>query len=173
MAGRHGVPSQGRKEHAQAARRQRRRRVQRRDAAQPWLLWLSFRVVLALVVVGAAVWSAVLIRRGQGGYWPVVAVAAGALSLFMIALDVRARRRQRVALRVPSIERLAPPPTPTPTPTSSSPSTSSTPPAPTPQSTPPRQYRGSHHAEAEPPAAPALPVQRSEERPPGRHAHRR
>ena len=149
MAGRHGVPSEGRRSHARAARRDRRRRLLRRDAAQPWLLWLSFRVVLALVVLGAAAWSVLLIVRGQGGYWPVIAVGAGALSLLMIGLDVRARRRQRAALRVPSVARLTQPTT-----------------------TPPRQYRGSHHADDEPrvvldPAPTEMPRQ------PGRHSHRR
>ncbi|MFL6099891.1 MAG: hypothetical protein ACJ71T_08060 [Actinomycetales bacterium] len=148
MAGRHGVPSEGRRSHARAARRDRRRRLLRRDAAQPWLLWLSFRVVLALVVLGAAAWSVLLIARGKGGYWPVVAVGAGALSLLMIGLDVRARRRQRAALRVPSVARLTQP------------------------TTPPRQYRGSHHADGQDPvvldpARPEVPRQ------PGRHSHRR
>lgn len=148
MAGRHGVPSEGRRSHARAARRDRRRRLLRRDAAQPWLLWLSFRLFLALVVLGAAAWSVLLIVRGQGGYWPVIAVGAGALSLLMIGLDVRARRRQRAALRVPSVARLTQP------------------------TTPPRQYRGSHHADDElsvVPEAAATEMPRQ----PGRHSHRR
>jgi hypothetical protein len=106
MAGRHGVPSPERRTHARTARRQRRRRVQRRDAAQPWLLWLLVRIVLALVVLAAVGWSALLLERHQGGYWPLIAIAAGVLSLLMIALDVLARRRQRAALRVQTVARM-------------------------------------------------------------------
>lgn len=123
MAGRHGVAPQERRSHSRQASGQRRRRVQRRDAAQPWLVWLAFRLLLALVVVAACAWSVRLLTRHQGGTWPVVAVAAGVLSLLMIGLDVRARRRHRAALRrqgdtrrVPAVEPVAPsgaPPTQT------------------------------------------------------------
>jgi hypothetical protein len=99
MAGRHGVPPKERKGHSRQASRQRRRRTQRRDALQPWRLWLALRGVLALVVLAACGWSGLLLNRHQGGSWPLVAIIAGALSLLMIGLDVRARRRQRAQLR--------------------------------------------------------------------------
>jgi hypothetical protein len=167
MAGRHGVPSKERRTHARVARRQRRRRLQRRDAAQPWLLWLLFRIVLALVVVGAGTWSVLLVRRGQGGYWPVIAVAAGLLSLILIGLDVAARRRQRAALRVPSVARLIDPAQPMPS-----------------VAGPVPEYRGAHHFDGEstPGSVPRpsaslerLPPLETESKPdrPGRHAHRR
>jgi hypothetical protein len=171
MAGRHGVPDPERRSHARVARRQRRRRLQRRDAAQPWLWWLAFRLVLGLVVVAAGTWSFLLVRRGQGGYWPIIAVAAGVLSLLLIGLDIAARRRQRAALRVPSVARLTGP-------DGTNPGRVAEALAPTIPAA--REYRGSHHYEA--PAAgdqaaqphepwagqPAEPAPR-----PGRHAHRR
>lgn len=107
MAGRHGVPPQERKTHARQASGQRRRRAQRRDAAQPWALWLAFRGVLALVVLAAGAWSVLLLTQRRGGIWPVIAVVAGALSLLMIGLDVRARRRQRAQLRRRAVPRVA------------------------------------------------------------------
>jgi hypothetical protein len=106
MAGRHGGPEQERRTDARQARGQRRRRAQRRDAAQPWALWLLFRGLLALIVIAAAAWSVLLLTRHQGGIWPVIAVVAGGLSLILIGLDIRARKRQRAALRV---RRVAPP----------------------------------------------------------------
>jgi hypothetical protein len=114
MAGRHGVPDPERRTYAKTARGQRRRRAQRRDAAQPWLLWLLLRGVLALIVLAAAGWSVLLLTRHQGGIWPVVAVVAGGLSLVLIGLDVRARKRQRAQLRVRRVvpPTLAPEPTP-------------------------------------------------------------
>jgi hypothetical protein len=99
MAGRHGVPTPERKTHARQASGERRARARRRDAAQPWGLWLLVRGLLALVVVAAVTWSAILVQQGRGGIWPLVAVAAGVLSLLMLALDVRARRRQRARWR--------------------------------------------------------------------------
>jgi hypothetical protein len=63
-------------------------------------------LVLALIVLGAVGWSALLLSRGDGGYWPIIAIAAGALSLLMIGLDVLARRRQRAALRVQTVARM-------------------------------------------------------------------
>src|SRR4051812_19309169 len=74
MAGRHGVPPKERKGHSRQASRQRRRRTQRRDALQPWRLWLALRGVLALVVLAACGWSGLLLTRHQGGSWPVVAI---------------------------------------------------------------------------------------------------
>jgi hypothetical protein len=148
------------------ARSQRRRRLQRRDAAQPWFWWLLFRFLLALVVVGAGTWSYLLLQRGQGGFWPLIAVGAGALSLLLIGLDIAARRRQRAALRVPSVARLTSPAAP------ASPARPAPPPAPAPAAPIPevREYRGSHHyagdiddAESAPGTPPRL----------GRHAHRR
>jgi len=130
--------------------------VARRDAAQPWTLWLLFRVLLALVVLAAAGWSSLLITRGRGGYWPWVAVGAGALSLLLIALDIRARRRQRAALRVPTVPRVP--------------------------AAPPRQYRGVHHADGAqagtsdrptPAFVPEPPPRPDPASPPGRHSHRR
>jgi hypothetical protein len=105
MAGRHGVPPKERKGHSRQASRQRRRRTQRRDALQPWRLWLALRGVLALIVLAACGWSVLLLTRHQGGIWPVVAVIAGGLSLLMIGLDVRARRRQRAQLRRRAVPR--------------------------------------------------------------------
>jgi hypothetical protein len=136
MAGRHGVPSPERKAHARVARRQRKRRVQRRDAAQPWLLWLLVRFLLTLIVLGAVGWSALLLQRGEGGYWPIIAIAAGALSIVMIALDVLARRRQRAALRVQTVARMR-------------------------EVAQPRR-RGAHHADPALPAVDALPHPRAE-----------
>jgi hypothetical protein len=107
MAGRHGVPPKERKGHTQQASRQRRRRTQRRDALQPWALWLALRGALALIVLAACGWSVLLLTRHQGGIWPVVAVVAGGLSLLMIGLDVRARRRQRAQLRRRAVPRAA------------------------------------------------------------------
>lgn len=173
MAGRHGVPGQERRSHARVARRQRRRRLQRRDAAQPWLWWLLFRIVLAGVVVAAGTWSLLLVRRGQGGFWPLIAVAAGALSLLLILFDIAARRRQRAALRVPSVARLTPPsrvPDETLGPPPAGQSPGAVPAA--------REYRGSHHydkqpATVEPHTEPSvMPSVESAPRP-GRHAHRR
>ena len=57
--------------------------------------WLALRGFLALLVLAAATWSVLLLTQSRGGIWPIIALAAGALSLAMIALDVRARRRQR------------------------------------------------------------------------------
>ena len=159
MAGRHGVSSPERRAHARVARRQRRRRVQRRDAAQPWLAWLLVRFVLALIVLAAIGWSALLLRRGEGGYWPIIAIAAGALSLVMIGLDVLARRRQRAALRVQTVARMQ-------------------------EAAAPRR-RGAHHLDSArdsavdsappPPPAPAPPQSFVPDPPPrpGRHSHRR
>jgi Flp pilus assembly protein TadB len=110
MAGRHGVPPQERRTHSRQASGQRRRRAQRRDALQPWRLWLAVRGLLALIVLAACGWSVLLLTRHQGGSWPVVAVVAGALSLLMIGLDVRARRRQRAQLRRRAIPRAVEPP---------------------------------------------------------------
>jgi hypothetical protein len=149
MAGRHGVPSPERRAHSRLARRQRRRRVQRRDAAQPWLLWLLVRFLLALIVLAAVGWSALLLRRDQGGYWPIIAIAAGALSLLLIGLDVRARRRQRAALRVQTVARMR-------------------------EAVPPR-HRGAHHVDSTPEPLPE-PTQGFVPDPPprpGRHSHRR
>jgi hypothetical protein len=95
MAGRHGVPDPERRTHARQASGQRRSRAQLRDAAQPWRAWLAVRGVLALLVLTAVIWSALLLSNGRGGSWPVIALAAGVLSLLMIGLDVRARVRQR------------------------------------------------------------------------------
>jgi hypothetical protein len=120
MAGRHGVPDTERRTYAKTARGQRRRRAQRRDAAQPWLLWLLLRGVLALIVLAAAGWSVLLLTRHQGGIWPVIAVVAGVLSLVLVGLDVRARKRQRAQLRVRRVvlpvELLAPAARPDPAP---------------------------------------------------------
>ncbi len=55
------------------------------------------RALLALLVLAAAGWSVLLLHQSRGGFWPLVALAAGALSLVMIGLDVAARRRQRAA----------------------------------------------------------------------------
>ena len=115
MAGRHGVPPQERRTHARQASGQRRSRAQRRDAAQPWALWLAFRLLLSLVVLAAGAWSVLLLTQRRGGIWPVIAVVAGALSLLMIGLDVRARRRQRAQLHrrtVPRVVEVSPAPPP-------------------------------------------------------------
>ncbi len=61
--------------------------------------------LLALIVLAACGWSVLLLTRHQGGSWPVVAVVAGVLSLLMIGLDVRARRRQRAQLRRRAVPR--------------------------------------------------------------------
>ena len=87
------IRSDGR--HARSAAGARRRRAQDRDAAQPWAAWLVLRGLLALLVLAAATWSVLLLTQSRGGIWPVIALAAGALSLLMIGLDVRARARQR------------------------------------------------------------------------------
>jgi hypothetical protein len=102
MAGRHGVPTPDRRNHARTAAGARRRRADTRDAAQPWAAWLALRGFLALLVLAAASWSVLLLTQSRGGIWPIIALAAGALSLAMIGLDVRARRRQRSAWRAVS-----------------------------------------------------------------------
>lgn len=99
VAGRHGVPDPERRTHARSAAGARRRRAQDRDAAQPWAAWLVLRGLLALLVLAAATWSVLLLTQSRGGIWPVIALAAGALSLLMIGLDVRARARQRARWR--------------------------------------------------------------------------
>lgn len=99
VAGRHGVPPPDRRSHARSAAGARRRRASTRDAAQPWAAWLALRGFLALLVLAAAAWSVLLLTQSRGGIWPIIALAAGALSLAMIGLDVRARRRQRAAWR--------------------------------------------------------------------------
>ena len=99
VAGRHGVPDPERRTHARSAAGARRRRAQDRDAAQPWAAWLVLRGLLALLVLAAATWSVLLLTQSRGGIWPVIALAAGALSLVMIGLDVRARARQRARWR--------------------------------------------------------------------------
>jgi hypothetical protein len=95
MAGRHGVPAPERRTHARGASGQRRNRARRRDAAQPWAAWLAVRGVIVIAVLVAMAYSGLLVHDGRGGIWPVVALAAGALSVLMIGLDVRARVRQR------------------------------------------------------------------------------
>ena len=151
MAGRHGVPSQDRKTHSRSARGQRRSRTQRRDASQPWRLWLLARVLLALVVIAASGWSGLLIQRGRGGIWPVIAIGAGVLSLVMIAWDVRARIRQRAQLRAASAVLPAPDPATR------------------------LVQRGSHQAlgEVVDKPAPARPFLPEPPPRPGRHSHRR
>jgi hypothetical protein len=99
VAGRHGVPDPERRTHARSAAGARRRRAQDRDAAQPWAAWLVLRGLLALLVLAAATWSVLLLTQSRGGIWPVIALTAGALSLLMIGLDVRARARQRARWR--------------------------------------------------------------------------
>jgi hypothetical protein len=106
MAGRHGVPQAERRTHARSAAGARRQRVQSRDAAQPWTAWLLLRAFLALLVLAAATWSVLLLRQSRGGIWPYIALAAGALSLVMIVLDVLARRRQRARWRAEAVARL-------------------------------------------------------------------
>jgi hypothetical protein len=89
------VPEEERRSHARRAAGARRERVQRREAGQPWLAWLLLRGLLALLVLAAAAWSVLLLHQSRGGFWPLVALVAGALSLVMIGLDVAARQRQR------------------------------------------------------------------------------
>jgi hypothetical protein len=179
VAGRHGVPAPDRRTHARTAAGARRQRAQTRDAAQPWAAWLALRGFLTLLVLAAATWSVLLLTQSRGGIWPIVALAAGALSLAMIALDVRARRRQRAAWRnrpsaadewpepgavvavdaVGGVEELAPVPPaepgpvpsadPAPAPAPSMPPAPSTPPAPAPAPAP------------DPPSVPELPRRRS------------
>jgi hypothetical protein len=103
VAGRHGVPAPDRRTHARTAAGARRRRTQTRDAAQPWAAWLALRGFLALLVLAAAAWSILLLTESRGGIWPIIALAAGSLSLVMIGLDVRARRRQRAAWRAQAV----------------------------------------------------------------------
>jgi hypothetical protein len=104
VAGRHGVPAPERRTHARTAAGARRSRTQTRDAAQPWAAWLALRGFLALLVLAAAAWSVLLLTQSRGGIWPIIALAAGSLSLVMIGLDVRARRRQRSAWRAQAAE---------------------------------------------------------------------
>jgi hypothetical protein len=104
VAGRHGVPAPERRTHARTAAGARRSRTQTRDAAQPWAAWLALRGFLTLLVLAAAAWSILLLTQSRGGIWPIIALAAGSLSLVMIGLDVRARRRQRAAWRAQAVE---------------------------------------------------------------------
>jgi len=116
VAGRHGVPAPDRRTHARTAAGARRRRTQTRDAAQPWAGWLALRGFLALLVLAAAAWSILLLTESRGGIWPIIALAAGSLSLVMIGLDVRARRRQRATWRAQAVaaQQFALPPPPLP-----------------------------------------------------------